>query len=414
MSEWPVLAWWDFRDLGNLAQAIIGWLDDHGPRGLAYVVSGLLGVIGLLLFIIPNQLATNWIERRVIGRIQARLGPNRVGPLGLLQPIADAVKVLLKEAITPRYGDRWVFWLAPALVFVPSITAYAVIPFGPKMVMADLNVGVLFIVALGSINTLIIFMAGWGSNNKYSLLGAMREIAMMVSYEIPQVLALLGVVLLTGTMSLNGIVQWQEEHHALLVFLQPLAFIFFFIASLVELNRTPADIAEAESEIVAGYHTEYSGFKFAVFYAAEYTAALAVAAITATLFFGGWWLYGINQWVPGWLIMIGKIYVFFFVMIWLRGTLPRFRIDQLMAFGWKFMVPLALINIFVIGLEVLIWQRADIPAAAALAVFAIVNMVLAVVLLVGWARLLWGAKIAEPRRVRLARTVGESLAEIQP
>lgn len=414
MSEWPILAWWDFRDLGNLAQAIIGWLDDHGPRGLAYVVSGLLGVIGLLLFIIPNQLATNWIERRVIGRIQARLGPNRVGPLGLLQPIADAVKVLLKEAITPRYGDRWVFWLAPALVFVPSITAYAVIPFGPKMVMADLNVGVLFIVALGSINTLIIFMAGWGSNNKYSLLGAMREIAMMVSYEIPQVLALLGVVLLTGTMSLNGIVQWQEEHHALLVFLQPLAFIFFFIASLVELNRTPADIAEAESEIVAGYHTEYSGFKFAVFYAAEYTAALAVAAITATLFFGGWWLYGINQWVPGWLILIGKIYVFFFVMIWLRGTLPRFRIDQLMAFGWKFMVPLALINIFVIGLEVLIWQQADIPAAAALAVFAIVNIVLAVVLLVGWARLLWGAKIAEPRRVRLARTVGESLAEIQP
>jgi len=349
--------WWDLRDLGNLSHALLDWVEGWAPGGLTYVVAGLIGIAGVLLFLIPSQLAVIWIERRMIARLQHRLGPNRVGPFGLLQPIADALKVLGKEAITPRASDRWLFWLAPIAIFVPAITVYAVLPFGPHMVMADLNVALLLVIALGATNALIVFMAGWSSNNKYSLLGAMRVVAMMVSYEVPQVLALLGVVLFVGSLSLQEIVFWQQGHRTLLLFLQPLSFLFFLIASLVELNRTPTDIAEAESEIVAGYHTEYSGFKFTLFYAAEYTNALAVAALTATLYLGGWWLYGLERWVPGWLIFIGKIYLLFALMVWVRGTLPRLRIDQLMALGWKFLLPVSLANVLLVALEVLLWQE---------------------------------------------------------
>ena len=191
-------------------------------------------------------------------------------------------------------------------MFIPAIGVYAVIPWGPNMAIADLNIGLLYFVALSSLTTIVVFMAGWSSNNKYSLLGAMRVVAMMISYEVPVVVALLGVSLFTGSLSIGGIVEWQRDHHVWLVFLQPMAFFVYYIAATAELNRTPADIAEAESEIVAGYHTEYSGMKFSLFYAAEYTNALALSALVASLYFGGWYMFGLEQWIPGWFILLGK------------------------------------------------------------------------------------------------------------
>jgi NADH-quinone oxidoreductase subunit H len=399
--------WWDLRDLGNPVGKFLEVLGDHGPGWLPYVASGLIGCVAIVLFLVPSQMVIVWAERRLIGRIQSRLGPNRTGPWGILQTIADTIKLLAKEAITTRHVDRWVFWLAPIFIFVPGITAFAVLPFGEGMVLADLNVGVLFLAAVGSINAIIVFMAGWSSNNKYALLGAMREVSMLISYEIPQVLTLLGVVIFTNTMSLSGIVNWQDDHNTWLIFLQPLALVIYLISAGVEINRSPTDIAEAESEIVAGYHTEYSGIKFGFFYAGEYFAGFAIAAVVAALYLGGWTFWGLEEWVPGWLIFLGKLYLLFWLFIWLRGTLPRLRADQLMAFSWKFLLPLTLVNLFVGGLEVLIWQENDLSAGLVLPVFAIINLALAVGLTVAWARFLGhGGPDSRPRRALLMKEVG--------
>jgi NADH-quinone oxidoreductase subunit H len=407
----PVLAeWWDLRDLGNPVGQFLEWLADQGPDWIPYVVSALIGGIGVLVFLVGSQLAFVWIERRAIGRIQSRRGPNRVGPFGLLQPVADTFKLLTKEAITSRNVDLWVFWLAPILVAVPSIVVFAVLPFDEGMVFANLNVGVLFLVAVTSVGAIAIFMAGWSSNNKYALLGAMREIAMLISYEIPQVLALLGVVIFAGTMSLNGIVGWQDEHNTWLIFVQPLALVIFLIAGTVEVGRSPTDIAEAESEIVAGHHIEYSGIKFAFFYVGEYFAAFAIAAIVASLYLGGWTLWGLEEWVPGWMIFLGKVYGVFWLFIWLRGTLPRLRIDQLMGFAWKFLLPLALMNIFVAGLEVVVWQENELAAEAVLPAFAVANLALAVALVAAWAQFLGqGRPERRPQEAVLSNELGAIL-----
>ncbi|MFB3053669.1 MAG: NADH-quinone oxidoreductase subunit H, partial [Dehalococcoidia bacterium] len=281
----PFLAeWYDLRDLGNAVGAFLDWIRDlGGPDWIPYVVSGLIGIVSILLWLLLSQLAFIWIERRVIGRMQARIGPNRVGPWGLLQPIADALKLLLKEAITNRYADRPLFWLGPVLIFIPALVVFAVIPFGEGMSLADLNVGVLFVIAITSINAIAIFISGWASNNKFALLGSMRAIAMLISYELVQAFALLGVVIFVGSMRLGDIVAWQSEFNTWMFLLQPLALVAFLIASAVEINRSPMDISEAESEIVAGYHTEYSGLKFGFFYVAEYFAAFAVSAVVVTL-----------------------------------------------------------------------------------------------------------------------------------
>jgi NADH-quinone oxidoreductase subunit H len=350
-----------------------------------YVVASLIGIVSILLWLILSVLAFIWIERRVIGLMQNRIGPNRVGPNGLLQPIADAIKLLLKEAITTKGADRYLFWLGPILVFIPTIVVFAPIPFGEKMVLADLNVGVLFLIAIASLNTLAIFIAGWSSNNKYALLGAMRTIAMLISYEIIQVLSLLGAVLFVGSMRLGDIVQWQLDHDVWLIVLQPLAVLGYILAGAVEMNRSPMDIAEAESEIVAGYHTEYGGIKFGFFYQAEYLAGFAVTAVVVTLYLGGYTLFGLEEWVPGWLIFLGKLYTFFFVYIWLRGTVPRLRIDQLMAFAWKFLLPISIINVLVVGGEVLLWREADLDSAVAIPLFALTNSAFAVAAVLGWA-----------------------------
>ena len=388
--EWPLLAeWWDLRDIGNAVGAFLQWIEEQGgPGWLPYLVSGVIGVVGILLWVLLSQLAFIWIERRVIGRMQARLGPNRVGPFGLLQPVADAIKLLVKEAITNRYADRPLFWAAPIAIFVPALVVFAVLPFGEGMVLANLNVGVLFVIAITSVNSIAVFMAGWSSNNKYSLLGAMREVAMLVSYELIQVFALLAVVIFVQSMRMGEIVQWQGDFNSWLIFFQPLAFLAFVIAGAVEINRTPMDIAEAESEIVAGYHTEYSGIKFGLFSAAEYFAGFAVSAIVVTLFLGGWTLWGLEQWVPPWLIFLAKLYGFFFLFIWMRGTLPRLRIDQLMGFSWKFLLELLFVHLFLVALEILLWQEYEAPAEVVLPIFAVANWALAVVLIVAWARLM--------------------------
>ena len=403
----PLLArWYDFRDLGNAVAGLVDALRDAGaPEGLIYVVAALLGSLAILSFIGGAAVINIWIERRLIGRIQVRRGPNRVGPFGLLQPVADAIKLMQKEALTPRLADGVVFSLAPIVIFIPAILAFAVLPWGEKMVLADLNVGVLYLLALGSTTTIVIFMAGYASNNKYALLGAMRVIAMLISYEIPVVLSLLAVVAFAGSMNLSEIVAFQETHWSWLIFFQPLAFLIFFLGSTVELNRTPADIAEAESEIIAGYHIEYSGMKFGLFYAVELVNAVAVSAVIAALFLGGWWTFGLNEFVPGWLLFIGKLYMVYFVLIWVRGTLPRFRIDQLMAFAWKFLLPLSLANVLLVALEVVIWREYEISAGIVLPIFAVVNFTLAALLIVVWGRVMTRQYERLPKEPRLVSEI---------
>ncbi len=392
--------WYDFRDLGIGVQELREWLDDRtadqpgwlsdllGDHWLSYLVSALLGAIGILTFVGLSLLALIWVERRLIGRIQIRRGPNRVGPFGLLQPIADAIKLIQKETLIPRGADRLMFYLPPVLVFIPGLLVWAPISWAPHMTYMDTNVGVLYIIAVSSLSTLAIFMAGWSSNNHYALLGAMRTVAMMISYEIPLSIALLSVVLFTGSLQLSEIVHWQSDHNMWLGVLMPLALFTFFFSSTAELNRTPNDIAEAESEIVAGFHTEYSGMKFGLFYAVELGNALAVSAFVATFFLGGWSLFGLEEWVPPYLILVTKISAGYFLLVWLRGTLPRFRLDQLMMFAWKYLIPISLMQVLLIALEKSIFEQWDVPGIVPLAIFAAVNVVFAVVVVRMWARLL--------------------------
>src|SRR3954464_4533743 len=246
----PLLdVWYDLRSLANPAAELINWLSDHTTDGIAYAIAAVIGATGILSFVGLAALINVWLERRIIGRIQVRRGPNRVGPFGLLQPLADAIKLIQKEVLQPRAADNKLFNLPPIIVFIPAMLSFAVFAWAPDMVYADLNVGVLYLLALSSVTSLAIFIAGWSSNNKYALLGAMRVIAMAISYEIPLVLALLGPVLFAGTMSIPELVKWQRHYHVWLVVLLPLPALIYMIAATAELNRTPADIAEAESEI---------------------------------------------------------------------------------------------------------------------------------------------------------------------
>jgi len=302
----------------------------------------------VLAAVIGGVMAFIWVERRGFGPFQLRMGPNRAGPFGLLQPVADAIKVMLKEDIVPTVADKVVHFLAPIVGFLPVLLMFAVVPFHEGHgLLPDLNVGILYVVAISSLGVVGVFMAGWSSNNKYSLIGAMRVIAAMVSYEMPLVLSIIGVVLISGSLSMNAIV---EAHNIPLFLLTPLGFLIFMISSMAEINRGPFDMLEADSEIVAGFHVEYSGMKFAMFYLAEYGHALAMSAIAATLFFKGWM--GPGSEYIGVLWFIVKTLFVFMLMIWLRVTFPRLRIDQLMSFAWKFLFPLALINLLFIAVEV--------------------------------------------------------------
>ena len=304
------------------------------------------------------------MERKVIAWAQSRLGPMRVGPHGILQAIADPIKLILKEDITPRKVDRPIFTLAPIMSLVPALAVFAVVPFGPDPLyyISDINVGLLFIISVTSIGVYGIILGGWASNSKYPLLASLRASAQLISYEIAVTMTLVSVILTTGTLSLVGIVEAQQERGLWFAFVQPVALVLVFIGGLAETNRAPFDLPEAETELTGGFHTEYSGMRFALFFLAEYANMIVISAVVAVLFFGGWLrpfpsveALAFLDFVPPWIWFIGKIFVFLFVFIWIRATLPRYRYDQLMALGWKVLIPVAIANLVVTAvLEVLL------------------------------------------------------------
>lgn len=307
------------------------------------IVKIAVGLLAAFVFVVFNALILTWAERKVAGHMQLRIGPKEVGPYGLIQPLADALKLLGKEIITPRNVDKPIFYLGPIMIFIPVLVAFVVIPFDSFLQVKDINVGILVILAFSSFTVLAILMAGWGSNNKYSLIGAIRSIAQSVAYEIPLLLSLLAVVMMANSLSLKDVVEAQKG--VWFVVLQPVAFVIYFISSVAETNRTPFDLPEAESELVAGYHTEYSGMMFALFFLAEYTNMFIVSAITVTFFLGGYQ----GPFLPGIVWFLLKSYFLVFVMMWFRWTFPRVRFDQLLNISWKALIPLAFLNLLVTG-----------------------------------------------------------------
>ena len=289
-------------------------------------------------------------ERKVMGYMQLRHGPNQLGGhFGLLQTVADVLKLLIKEDTVPAMADKPLFKLAPMIAFAPAMMVVAVVPFTDKLQFADLGIGLLYYIAVSSLSTVGVLAAGWASNNKYSLLGGMRAGAQMISYEVPLVMSVIGVVLLSGSLNLNEIVAGQEGLWNIIK--QPVAFIIFFIAAVAELNRVPFDLSEAESELVAGFHVEYSGFRWAFFMLAEYVYLFAMSAITTVLFLGGWLpLFSFLDFIPGAVWFALKFSVVIYFTIWIRAPFPRIQADQLMEFGWKVLLPLALANIFITAL----------------------------------------------------------------
>ncbi len=322
-----------------------GWLLsflDGAPPWLQQVASSLLTILLLLHVFLALFALMSLLERKILGRMQNRYGPNRVGPFGLLQPVADGIKMLIKEDVVPLRADKVLHFLAPILVAAPAILALGVIPYGRNMTPFAIDGGILFFFAVGSMTELAVFMAGWGSNNKFSMLGAMRAIAQMVSYELPLILTVLPVVMIVGSLSADQIVAAQSRYWFVLTPWGAAAFLLFFVSGLVESNRTPFDVPEGESEIVAGHMTEYSGFKYAIFFLAEYFGMFAIAGLAVTLFLGGWHApLRFLEFIPSWIWFAGKLAVLLFVFVWIRGTLPRTRVDQVMNFAWKFMLPMA-------------------------------------------------------------------------
>ena len=306
------------------------------------------------------------LERKVIAWAQSRLGPMRVGPSGVLQPIADAVKLILKEDITPTKADRWVYTVAPIISMVPALIVYAVIPFGPEvrlfgrqvtLYITDINVGLLYVVSVASVGVYGIILAGYASNSKYPLLASLRASAQLISYEVAVTLTLVSVIMMAGSLSMVSIVRAQESSHMWYAFAQPLAFVIFFIGGLAETNRAPFDMPEAEQELTGGFHTEYSGMRFALFFLAEYANMIVVSSVATTLFLGGWLrpfpnvaFLSFLDFVPSWTWFLAKSFVFLYIFIWVRATLPRYRYDQLMRLGWKVLIPLAIANLVVTGI----------------------------------------------------------------
>lgn len=348
-----------------IGQALFNFLDQFLPAWLVVLIIALLISIILLLFMILTLIINIVLERKLVARLQDRLGPNRVGPYGFFQTVADTIKLMIKEDITPVKAHRLVFNLAPIIIVIPLIMTLAIIPYGQNLAPVDLNIGILYFIAISSTTVIPIIMAGWSSRNKYALLGAMRAVAQLISYEIPQVLSVVGVLILAGSLSMVSIVQAQAG--VWFILLQPLGFLIFFISSLAEIERAPFDIPEAESEIVAGYHIEYSGMKFAMIFLVNFFSPFVIAAVAATLFLGGWQPLLIP--LPSYVWFLIKTYFVFFIILWIRGTLPRVRIDQLMAFGWKILVPLTLANLLLTALlrTILVGQPQSVQIGAFLA-----------------------------------------------
>jgi len=330
------------------------------------VVIPLLKIVIVLVAVLAGVAYLVLLERKVIAWVQVRLGPMRVGPHGILQPIADGLKLFLKEDITPARADRWVYTAAPIISLVPALIVFAVIPFGRDVSLfgttvplhiADINVGLLYIVSVASIGVYGLILAGYSSNSKYPLLSSLRASAQLISYEVAVTMTLVSMILMAGTLSMVGIVESQREAGLWFVFAQPVAFAIYMIGGLAETNRAPFDLPEAEQELVGGFHTEYSGMRFAFFFLAEYANMIVISAVAVTLFLGGWLrpFPGVDALafldvVPVWMWFLLKIFVFLLVFLWIRATLPRYRYDQLMRLGWKVLIPLAIANVVVTGI----------------------------------------------------------------
>ena len=377
----------------SLTDTVLKFAGQFLPDWTAPLVSMLISIAAIAAAAPAIMMYLTWLERKIIARMQNRFGPNRVGIYGLAPPLSDGLKMLIKEDIVPDGADRLIHTLAPILAVIPAILLFAVLPFGRNMVAVDLNVGLLYFLAVSSISSYAIFMGGWASRSKFSILGAMRAVAQIISYEVPSVLSVVVVIMVAGTLSTVGIVEAQGPQWFVFTPWGLVGAVIFFLSGIAEVNRTPFDMPEAESEIVAGFHTEYSGMKFALWYMAEFLEAFAISAFTVTLFLGGWQGPAMPVWplflvtalliasaqyilrplrllfvlasvgaavafardpVPSWLWFFIKTYALIFVMIWLRGTLPRLRVDQLMGLAWKFLLPLSLVNILAAGLWVVL------------------------------------------------------------
>jgi len=360
-----------------IGSAFANWMGNYLPAWAVNLIMDFIVVVILVVMAILIVLALLWMERKAVARVQDRIGPNRAGPFGLLQPLADAVKMLTKEDVIPTRADKGAFNWAPAIMVAPALLVYAVIPLGRGMIGQDLNIAVLYVLALASMTTIAVLTAGWASNNKYALLGGLRIGAQLLSYEIPMILTIMVVVLLSGSMSTVRIVESQSLLPYILV--MPGAFLVYFVCAAAEANRGPFDLPEADSEIVAGFFIEYSGMKFGLFYVAEYINLFAISAIVTTLWLGGWQ----GPLLPSWFWFFAKSILVVFVFMWVRFTLPRFRIDQMLSFAWKFLLPLSLVNLLTVGLVVKLvtnfWAQA--------AVLLVVNVAITVgaLYLGGWA-----------------------------
>ncbi len=336
------------------------------------IVIPLLKIVFVLTGVLLAVMYMVLLERKVQAWVQVRLGPMRVGPQGVLQPLADVLKLFVKEDITPVRADKWVYTAAPIIVLVPALIAFAVIPFGTDvrifgsripLYLTDINVGLLYIVSVASIGVYGIILGGYSSNSKYPLLGGLRSSAQLISYELAVTMTFVAVILLSGSLSMVGIVNAQYNAGVWYGFLQPLALLIYVIGALAETNRAPFDLPEAEQELVAGFHTEYSGMRFALFFLAEYTNMIVVSSVAVTLFFGGWlrpfpnvaWLRFLDL-VPSWLWFIGKTFLVLYLFLWIRATFPRYRYDQLMRLGWKVLIPLAIANIVLTATIKAIWH----------------------------------------------------------
>lgn len=380
---------------------VYGFVNDAlGPgwEWAAYAAGGLAIIMLVANAVMAIGAGYTWFERRLLGRFQGRLGPNRAGPFGVFQPIADAIKLISKEDVIALGSDKVVFTLAPVVMLAPTILALAVIPFGAGAWLVDLNVAALYIAAVSGIATIAVMMAGYASPNSFSLFGSMRAAAMLVSYEVPLVMALLGVTLLAQSMSLVDVVEAQALPFLIVT---PLGALVFLAAVSAELNRAPFDVTEAESELVAGYMTEYSGMKYGVFMLAEFTNTVVAGAIFAALFLQGW------KWavLPSHVWFLVKVAGFVFVAVWVRATLPRFRLDQILSAAWKYLFPLSLLNALLLAVEVIVWPE---RGAAELGIMAAINWAVSVPAALLWSRAV-SLRSAPPVRASLGPTPQPSL-----
>ncbi|MDX1663281.1 MAG: NADH-quinone oxidoreductase subunit NuoH [Candidatus Promineifilaceae bacterium] len=387
------------------------WADDMDP-GVIELILDIAGIVIVSTFALLIVLFLIWLERKVIARIQDRVGPNRVGgKYGLLQTVADVLKLLTKEALTPAGADWLAYNLAPLLTVMTALLLWAVLPFAPGVIGVNLNIGLFYVLAVSSASVVTLLLAGWGSNNKYALLGAFRSVAQLVSYEVPMVLSLLVPILLAHSMYMQDLVVAQTVPF---LFVVPLSAIIFFMSALAETGRTPFDLLEAESEIVAGFHVEYGGMKFGMFFLAEFISTLFMSGLFATLYLGGWQFFGLEELVIGGLAvgpLIGliaffiKMFLVYFVFIWIRGTLPRVRIDQMLDLNWKFLVPLSLVLVLAVAVV-----EKLIPVGAGPYVQAAVHLV--VNLLIGFTALEILRRRAHRDRVAYETTLEEGVVEI--